>query len=1017
MKRRLGRAGAACLLLLATEWEVRAQANEVRFERVGVEAGLSHNSVLSILQDRHGFLWLGTADGLNRYDGREVVVWRHDPEQPDSLSSSTILALLEDGEGALWVGTANGLTRFDRRKNQFTRYDLRGSPDAPEPGRVRALHEDRTGTVWAGLSEGLFRYDPGTDRFEAFLHDPEDPGSLAAGVVLGIQEDPAGVLWFLTRRGAKFSAVLSRFDRQSGRFAHHRSPEHWNAVDFRIDRSGRFWVNVEGLGRFDPLAGRFQRPVLDVSYEPMGDIFQDRDGSLWISTVQGLLRYDPASGEVRHYSPGSPGGDALSDWAVDLAEDRSGTLWVGTRGGLYKWDRQRKPFAHWTGRPGDPDALGTHPVSAVLEGSSGALWVGTYGAGLSRVDPGGTLTRFVHDPGDAASLCHDTIWHIAEGRAGTIWLGVEDGLCSYDSSKGQFLRHPVEYSSSDRHSPRIAHIAEDHQGRLWLASTRGLARFDPSSGALVRFPARPDGRGPSTNVLNSLLLEGTRTLWLGTSWEGLGRLDLESGVFAHYPLLTGAGGVLRGEGIFHIHRDRDGFVWLATADGLSRFDPKTEEFEHYFTRHGLPGSVVYSILEDAEGRLWLGTNRGLARFDPRLPAGQRFRSFDRSDGVGNIEFNRQAAWSGVDGRFYFGGMDGLTVFRPEQIRQNTYEPPLGLTRIRVWGPEGLTEPNPFGLDQLRLSHRQSSFSLDFAALSFTSPEKNRYAYRLDGFEKDWVAAGKQRSARYTHVPPGHYVFRVRGSNNDGVWNQEGTSLAITITPPFWETWWFRALAVLGVVGGIVTLHRYRVARLLEIERLRLRIAGDLHDDVSSDLSGIALATAMVQRQPYLHEEDRDRLAEVEQTARGILEGLRDIVWYINPEHDSLEAVVRRMKAVASSLLGDTPYGFDADISPADGDIDMRLRRSVLLIFKETLHNIARHARAGKVAIRLEQRSDTLLLVVTDDGVGFDGMGVGDGSGLSNMRRRAEDVGAILEVVSRPGHGTTTRLEVGLGRRG
>src|SRR5690606_8262588 len=291
------------------------------------------------------------------------------------------------------------------------------------------------------------------------------------------------------------------------------------------------------------------------------------------------------------------------------------------------------------------------------------------------------------------------------------------------------------------------------------------------------------------------------------------------------------------------HRDAAGALWLGTGTGLTRYDPAAGAFTHYLKRDGLPGSVVYSILEDGRQRLWLGTNLGLACFDPRLPAGRAFRTFDAGAGTGNPEYNRQAAFRNGRGSFFFGGMGGLTVFDPDKIHDNPVVPPVVLVDVQKANREGTASVNPFGLGHLRLSSRDYSLSFTFAALAYAHPPKNRYAYRLEGFDAGWVDAGTGRVARYTNLPAGDYVFRVRGSNNDGVWNEAGLALRLTVLPPFWETAWFRLLVAAAVAGLLGAAYRYRVQRLLEVERLRLRIASDLHDDFSSDLTGIALLTA------------------------------------------------------------------------------------------------------------------------------------------------------------------------------
>jgi ligand-binding sensor domain-containing protein/signal transduction histidine kinase len=958
-------------------------------------------------------LWFGTADGLNRYDGRDFVVFRHDSKDPQSLSSNWVQALLEDSSGSLWVGTSRGLDRLDRRSNRFANIGA-NDPQGPASQGVLVLYQDRAGAIWVGLESGLLRITPETGAIETYRHDPEDSRSIAPGTVLSVQEEPGGDLWVLTGQwGRGVPATLNRFDRENNRFVHFVAPDGWDRVGaLLIDRAGSFWLNVSGLGAFEPNSGRFSRPLFDNPYAAMRRrVHEDRLGRLWIPTQSGVILFDPSSSHESVHTPGTEE-NRLSNFVEAVLEDRAGIIWFGTRGGLHKWDRHRKPFLHWKHQKGDTDSLGSSQVSAVLEDSSGTIWMGTYGGGLNRLDsPNGIFTRYRHDPDKPESLCHDSVWDIAEDGRGTLWLGVEAGLCSYDPKDNRFTLHEVDQALADGHDRRIENIEVDSWGTLWLGTPYGLVRFEPESGRSRRYIPTGDRRGPSHSVIGGLLVADGRTLWIGAgrSGQGLDRLDIESDTFTHYPMNTKTGETLHGEGIFQVYRDRKNRLWLATGGGLFGFDPERQLYEHYAAREGLAGSVVYSILEDEDGRLWLGTNRGLLRFDPRRPPQDRFRSFDLSDGIGNMEFNRHAALRATTGRFFFGGMSGLTVFRPQEIRDNDLLPPVVLTRILLWQTQGAREVNPFGLEHLRLSHREDSFSFEFAALSYTSPEKNRFAYMLEGLDDGWVDGGTHNACRYVRVPPGAYVFRVKACNNDGVWNEDGVALEVTITPPFWKTTWFRLVMGALAVAGVAATHRYRIAKLLEVERLRVRIAGDLHDDLSSELSGIALTAGMMHREDHLSDGDRGRLGEVERTARDVLGGLQDIVWYINPEHDNLDALVRRMKRFASRLLIDINHTFESELPATEAAIDMEVRRDFFMIFKEIVHNVARHSRAESAAIRLLQKNGGLILEVRDDGVGFDPESSSLGLGLKSMRRRSLQIGASLVIDSAPGHGTKVRL--------
>jgi signal transduction histidine kinase len=398
----------------------------------------------------------------------------------------------------------------------------------------------------------------------------------------------------------------------------------------------------------------------------------------------------------------------------------------------------------------------------------------------------------------------------------------------------------------------------------------------------------------------------------------------------------------------------------------------------------------------------------LVRFDPKQGT---FRHFDAGDGIGNTEFNRRSALRTRAGRFVFGGLNGLTIFDPLQIRDNPYVPPIVVTRFQKSNRSGTTTLYPPADQPLRLSYRDYSFLIEFASLSFTNPEKNRYRYRLEGFDPVWSRAGPERTVRYTNIPPATYRFRVQGSNNDGLWNEVGTSLTLVIAPPFYQTWWFRFLFAITVLGLLAAAYRYRVQRLLEMERMRLRIAGDLHDDVGSKLSGIALMSELLESEPDLSESRKSDLQEISHSAREIIDDLRDIVWFIDPDHDHAEKTVEKMHQVARSLLNGTTYSIDTRDLHGLEQADMTFRRNLFLIFKEALHNINRHANARHVSIRLDEYRGHLRLRVSDDGIGFNPADEPTGNGLKNMQRRALQMGGTLTLNSTPEDGTTVELLV------
>lgn len=455
---------------------------------------------------------------------------------------------------------------------------------------------------------------------------------------------------------------------------------------------------------------------------------------------------------------------------------------------------------------------------------------------------------------------------------------------------------------------------------------------------------------------------------------------------------------------------------------LHKFDPRDEKLiAHYYERDGLPGSEVIKIVEDDHGNLWVLTNRGLAVFNENIPSDRRFKHFNLTDGVDNASTyftTTTQLLKNKRGEIYWGGTNGLHRFYPQNLNRSSPAPPIRLTEFRLFNEVAKLDTAVAEIKTIRLNHDQDFFSFAFAALDFTNSLKNQYAYKLEGLDRDWVQAGNKHEANYTHVPPGEYTFRVKGANADGVWNEEGISVKIIIAPPFWQTSWFQTLVALAIIGVLAFAYNYRVSKLLEIERTRLRIARDLHDDVGSSLSSIALTAEMLQKELASNGLVNRQLARVHETAQKLSRNLKEIVWAIDPQRDKFCDLLQHMKETAEELLGQKGIAYTLEV-PQDEwpqSLKMEFRRNLFLIYKEMLHNVVQHAQATKVEIALTRTNGILQLEVTDNGKGFVAQAGGNGSGLKSMRARAAELHGTLEIDSQPESGTRVRLAVNVTKR-
>lgn len=992
--------GGLALLLWGSSTPTTAQptgeaTRSAQFRRLD---GLAHNTVFSVLQDRRGFLWIGTADGLVRYDGYDFTVYRHAPSDSTSISNNSIRTLANGPGGTLWVGTSNGVNQFDPETRSFVRYPL---DSASTPHDVAAVHVDMAGGVWASTfrPSGVFRRPPGSDRFRRVrVAELELPSGSDAGV--DFFSDGNNRVWATATQNNR--AHLFRYEVQHNRF---RSVTPL-PPDTYIAAADRDTLWLRSPGSVDQTVSGITLQTLPALPDSLheGPVLEDQTELLWIGTDKGVVRYRPATDSLRFDVIDASHASELSNFVLALHEDRAGGVWIGTRSGLYYHNPHAKPFRHL-----QPKAQTGQPVNdpvMAIRGSPTGLVLGTLGGDVLRVPPLTDQNQPPDDGADRIPVPGDNVWALHPTPGGALWAGTDQGLCLLDAEQGHCAN--LTRPSSDR--PFVYSIATGPGQDLWLGGA-DLYRFNPRTSRHLR--AMGIDEIPLGHSIQSIHVDpdNRNLLWLGTEGVGLIKYHVPTGRVTTYPR-GNAPSALPSTSIWTVHPGPRGHLWLGTDRGLVRLDPESGQFRSYYNPDADRGGYVYSILEDARHRLWLATNQGLARFDPDAAT---FRHYDASDGLKNREYNRGAAYKAQDGRFFFGGLRGVTTFFPDAIRDNPYVPPVVVTRMTKVNRTGPTTIIPTGRKEVVLDYRERVFTFEYAALNFANPAKNRYMYRLEGFEEDWVEAGTRRVVRYTNVPPGEYVFRVKGSNGDGVWNEEGASMRVTITPPFWKTWWFRGSILVVGIAVLVILYRVRVGYLLRMERMRLRLASDLHDDVASQLASVAITSDVLRATADVDEVERAELRRMGTLVRETTETLRDIVWFVDPDHDRPGALLEKMKTTASTLLREVDHTFDHPTpEPVTGlnDLPVQARRNLFLIYKEVLHNVARHACADTVRIALRPTTDGIELTVSDDGVGFDPDDEGQwGQGMKTMRRRAEQMGADLTLTSSPGAGTTLRLAV------
>ena len=805
---------------------VKAQRQNVRFSHLTTDQGLSQNNVTCILQDKRGFMWFGTQDGLNKYDGYSYTLYRNNPKVASSLGHSYIHVLFEDKQGRLWVGTdAGGLSLFDPCTESFTNYQHQpNNARSISYNKVTAIAQDAKGDLWIGTSGGgLNRFDVEKKIFTHFVHKPTDSTSLGSDLVTAVVIDRAGVLWVSTSGGGlnRMNAPTRTFRRYRHNPADPHSLSHdWVNTCF-VDGQNRLWAGTEGggLNQFNAASGTFTRyqKSADVAHRlthnDVISLAEDKDGSVWIGTRNGGINILHTTGRLSAHTYQETDTQGLNNGSIySMFRDRVGTMWVGTySGGVNKLDWEPPKFRLYQRNRINSNNLTNTNILSVREDQRGDLWLGTDGGGVNVLKKGESVfTAYTHSAGLSNSLGSNYVLAICEDARQQIWTGnFKGGLSRFDRARGAFSTIKGISQQS------VSVVIQARNGIMWLGTFEsGVIRYDPGTGGITRYqPGANRANSLNSLTITALWEDRTGRIWIGTE-AGINILDPATNRFTHYVQDINNPRSLSNNLITVLFESAKGQVWVGTNGGLNRFDARTQTFTAYRQADGLPNDVIQGILEDNRGMLWLSTNKGLTLFDPNA---RTFRTFDISDGVQGNSFNRLSCFKSPTGQLFFGGVGGLNSFYPDSIHYNPFVPPVYITDfqifnqpVRVGDNTGLLPKTISETHDITLSYQQSVLSFGFAALNYTISGNNQYAYRLEGFDKDWIKAGTKRTATYTNLDPGDYVFRVRASNNDGVWNQTGTWVNLHITPPFWQTWWFRTLTAIGIGGGLYLMYRLRI---------------------------------------------------------------------------------------------------------------------------------------------------------------------------------------------------------------
>lgn len=1047
--------------------------NQSVFERI-FERHSMNVYVNCMIQDRLGLLWIGTTVGLYQFDGNQLVRYYRNPFDENSLSGNMVFSVCEGKGDVIWVGTDYGLNKLDRKSGKITQFihDPKDSLSLSH-NLVQAVCEDHLGVLWAGTIEGgLNRLDPGSSQFKIYRHDPEDSTSLLNNQIRAIFEDSKGRLWI----GNNMRGGVHLFDRETDQFK--RIPVGKDGLVsgwiFAMDEdaNGNLWVaTVYGLNKIDGESGDITQyifpPNAYYSSSMLVSIKVTQDGVIWLGTGNngsGLLRYNPANGELKRYVHDKDNHRSLSDNVIaSILEDKEKNIWVGTGGGLDVLKTNLDLFEIIQREEDQPDPLSSNYIVSVFEDKDSNLWLGTGSEGLNRLDLKEGKRRFInyrYERGKKNWLGANYLGQMMEDSQNNLWFTYRTSIKSADITKWNLETNQITNIDLPLERAFVFYLLEDRDQNIWVGSLMGLNKMEKDSDQFSFYPIKQDSlcRSPSNystllcNVVSAILEDHQGTIWVGTSKSGLARFDKVTGEFTYFGVDSEDPRKIKAKEIACIYEDKSRRFWIgAFNEGLYRFDKEEENFYHFTPQDGIDANSVYSILEDENGIMWFGTSSGLYRYDVERDF---FLNYKKSDGLPSNEFNLLAGHKSQNsGKFYFGTTGGLISFHPDSVKVNSYKPPVVITSLRLFNAdqtEGTGRPVP-GISlkkKIKLSYKDDLLVFDFAALSFQNSSKNHYAYRLEGAENRWIDLGTDHSLMLSNLNPGKYSLHIRGSNGDGIWNEEGTSLNILITPPWYWAWWSKSFYIFLILAGLYQFYRFQLnRRLMAAEAYRLRELDEVKTRFYTNITHefrtpLTIILGMVDK---MKENPRQWFSEgvsmIKHNGHQLLSLINQIL-----DLRKLESGRLKLQPVQADILPYLKYHLEAFHTYAE-DRDIRLHfiteeeeipmdfapKEVQHIMNNLVFNAIKYNReGGDVYLRVSRCGDCLEILVEDNGIGipedqlihiFDRFyqvqssehqklaraGQGTGIGLALTKELVKLMDGSITVKSKEGEGTIFKV--------
>lgn len=1056
-----------CILFTS---QIFAQSSNLEFERITTESGQSKGTINFVLKDKLGFMWLGTNNGLIRYDGYNFKEFKHDPTDSNSISGNQIWSIIQDKYGDLWIGTSGkGLNKYLYKEERFVHY-FYNPYDSTSLGsdlEVPWLYEDSEGEIWVALWEGGFdKYDRKNNSFIHFRHQKNNTNSIVNNTGHRIFEDKNGFLWFGTSKG------LSKYDKKKNKFITFKNdPLDKNSLagnyinSIAEDLNGNLWIGTyNGLSRYVESSNNFinyrHQPGNEnsLSSNAIFSICPDKKGNLWIGTDgRGLDCYEIKSGKFSHYYSSILTNYTLSSSSIPyMFLDDQSILWIGTvADGLYKvvFDKNKFSLLNKTSDFNLTSEIAE--VSAIYEDKNGIIWIGTYGMGLNKYDLKSSSVIQYKKSDNPNSISDNFILSIEMDSNGNLWVGTENGLNFFEPIKNKFTKYFTSKNDTTTiGGDKVTSLLIDNRGTLWVGTNGGgLNVFNLYNKTFTRISTGSLWSDFKSDHIWTLYEDHNKDIWIGTWGLGAIKYNYSINSFTPYNSNKLSPDSINLKVVVSISEDKDNNLWFGTwGNGLIKFEPATNKLTSFKNSNKIPHENIYGILTDLSGNLWISTGNGITKYNPK----QNYaRTYDEEDGLQSLEFKRGAFHKGKSGQYYFGGVNGLNYFYPENVIDKIIKPTIAFTSFKILEKELL--PLRFGynvneLKEIILPYYDNFISFEFSALEYSGPYKNHYAYKLEGIDNDWTYSRTRRYASYTDLKPGKYILKVKASNSDGVWNSDARIISIIITPPVWMTWYAYVIYSVLFIVILYLLRKYELnkrkikedaririqkeeaelrevklkaeaaelkAKTVEVEKefekqqMRNRIAADLHDEIGSNLSSITLLSSMINNDARVNSEFKKQIQNINLAAKSSTESIRDIIWFINPTSDKLSSLFSRIKETTNFMLASFDYKIKMDEVNTEEKINPELKRNIYLIYKEALNNVIKHSNAKSVKIDFQKINSNLIIVIEDDGKGFDLSNIKEGNGLKNIKNRGEQISAILEIITKPGKGTKIIIETSI----